>query len=224
MNLLAIDPGPEKSAYMLLEDGVPKSSAWESNHHLLDLCDDFRQMNHQWQADHLAIEYVYLRGMKVYQQAIDTIFWAGRFTQAWNGTHTLIDRRDVKAVLCGNQKADNTSIKYSIIDNYFGGKAKAIGGVKCKSCKGKGWRGRKHEPCEDCHHEGIDRYRHGLVGCGYETHPGPLHDISGKGSEHIWQALAVGLTHLEMNCSICGYLLDNDDKHGCPNCHGEVPN
>jgi hypothetical protein len=195
MNILAIDPGSEKSAYMLLEDGVPRSWAWKNNHDVLDVC--LRGASIQW-ADHLAIEYVYLRGMKVYQQAIDTIFWAGRFTQALGGTHTLIDRRDVKTVICGNQKADNTSIKYSIIDSYFGGKAEAIGGAKCKSCKGKGWRGRKHEPCEDCHHEGVDRYSRGLVGCGYEAHPGPLHGISGKGSEHIWQALAVGLTYIEM--------------------------
>jgi len=197
VNILSIDPGPEKSAWIIFKDGVPKVWAWDKNEDIIGTLFYNNRMSPTPYATHLAVEYVYLRGMKVFQQAIDTVFWAGRFVEAWGGDYTLIDRRDEKRIICGNQKADNTSIKYSIIDSYFGGKAKAIGGVKCKTCKGKGWRGRDHAACTDCHHKASIFPEPG-IGCGYEVHEGPLHGISGKGSEHIWSALAVGLTYIEM--------------------------
>ena len=91
-------------------------------------------------------------------------------------------------VLGGNTTANDTSLKYEIIDS-FGGEDVAVGGAKCKTCHGKGWRGREHRACEACHCT-----ESGTHGCGYETHPGPLRGIWDAGVSHIWSALAVGLT------------------------------
>lgn len=200
MRVLSVDPGSEKSGWCLLDDGVPQVWGWDAND---DLRQDFHKaggmdIRYGFPPDHLAIEYIYLRGMKVYQQTIDTVLWAGRLIEAWNGPFTLIDRKDEKMMLCGNMKADDTSIRIAIIDR-FGGPDKAIGGKKCQTCKGKGWRGRAHDYCEGCHcvppdNEPalVDGMIQGTVGCGYETHPGVLHGVSG----HVWSAIAVGLTYL----------------------------
>jgi hypothetical protein len=82
--------------------------------------------------------------------------------------------------------AKDKDVRQAVIDHY-GGDAKAIGGKKCGTCKGKGWVGRGRPKCEDCgEFTGI------FDGTGYETPPGPLHGVSG----HAWSALAVGLTWL----------------------------
>ena len=204
MRVLCVDPGSQRSAFVLLEDGVPTHWGWEENMLMNESC-DFAYRSYPHYADHLAIEYVYLRGMKVYQQAIDTVFWAGRFAEAWGSGFTLIDRKDVKMALCGNASANDSSIRLAIIDS-FGGPDVAIGGKRCQACHGSGLRGRgkARGRCIDCHHatgplppigEVID-----LKGCGYEMHPGPLHAFAKDGSGglgHRWAALAVGLTYIE---------------------------
>lgn len=218
MNLLAIDPGPEKSAYVLLSDGVPVTWGWVPNEELRGRfgyvgpgirawrVPDNRDSWSEWvTTDHLAIEYVYLRGGKIYQQAVDTVWEAARFAEAWGGEFTRMNRKDVKMTMCGTQVGiNNTSVKMAIIE-HFGGKDIAVGGGKCGTCKGKGWRGRDHVWCSDCCHAENTNVEEALTknlpyvleGCGYETEPGPLHGISGKGSEHIFQAIACGLTWIQ---------------------------
>ena len=197
MRVLSVDPGSEKSGWCVLQDGVPVEWGWDDNDYMLEAMEFTFQP-----ATHLAIEYVYLRGMKIYQQTVDTVFWVGRFAEAWGGPFTLIDRKDVKMTLCGNASADDASIRIAIIDR-VGGPDKAIGGRKCQTCHGKGLRGRgkKRGTCSGCHCVGnngilrVDETSNGPypvgIGCGYETHPGPLHGVSG----HVWSAISVGLTY-----------------------------
>ena len=169
MSILAIDPGSEKSAYVVITSGTPTGWGWEDNYRLLQA---LKPYSGEWESHypitHLAMEGLFLRGMKVFQQAITTVQWTGRFIQAWEGldssgdfrvttensirkeAHTLIDRKDVKMSLCGNATANDTSIRHAIIDK-FGGPDVAVGGRKCGTCKGKGWRGRQHYSCPDCH-------------------------------------------------------------------------
>jgi hypothetical protein len=206
MNVLAVDPGSSESAWVLMKDGVPVKWAKEPNSVVLQRTGrQTLSLNGRMVrlfADVLAIEYVRLRGMPVMQQVLDTMFWTGRFVEAWDGPWTPTDRLDVKMTLCGDSRAKDGNIRVAVIDHYGG--ESAIGGVRCQRCKGKGWRGRERTPCADCHDEvevfehewpGTDGHTWVTKGSGWRVPPGPLHGMAGD----CWQALAVGLTWLERN-------------------------
>ena len=182
--ILAIDPGSERSA-MVVTDGQDVKFWYEKNAAL-------RHILRAWKSHSppLAIEYMYRRGMPLMQQAIDTMFEAGRFVEARGGEWTPIDRADVKLHICGNPRAKDSNIRQALIDRW-GGREKAVGAVKCPACKGKGWRGRGRPTCESCH---LAQMKDGdLVGSGYLHPPGPLHGITGD----VWSALAVAVTYLD---------------------------
>ena len=213
MRVLACDPGSQRSAYVLLADGMPERWGHLPNREVRELMNDYSRSD-----THLAIEYVYLRGMKVFQQAIDTVFWVGQFAATWNEGgndtgYTLINRLDVKMALCGDSRANDGNIRTAIIDS-FGGPDVAIGGKRCQACHGKGWRGRGRKLCSDCLPKtqpafcggGPEHDNHVIgniavdtngMGTGLETPRGPLHAFAKDGSGglgHRWSALAVGLT------------------------------
>ncbi len=189
--ILAIDPGPVKSGWLLLKDGVPKSWEWDKNDDLFLL---FNNVQHWTPAPVLVIEDVSHFGPKISvgQDVFETCKWMGRFQQAYGGEATYIKRQKIKTHLTGMATAKDKNIRIALIDRY-GGESVAIGGKKCQTCKGKGWRGRNHDACQDCHHftPRETTESHAKCGCGYETHPGPLHGIS----YHVWSALAVAVTY-----------------------------
>lgn len=129
--------------------------------------------------DEVVIEDVAHYGMPVGRDVFETVRWTGRFDTATSMPVTYINRPEVKLALCGNSRANDSTIRQALIDR-FGGDDVAIGGKKCQTCKGKGWNGRGRLECGDC------------SATGYETPPGVLHGISG----HVWSALAVGVTYL----------------------------
>jgi hypothetical protein len=204
MKLLAIDPGTTKSGWVLLENRedaayyglpildtpdskgtsyiVPVEWGWSDNHEMYSLINKFQAP--------IVIEDVAHYGMPVGRDVFETIRWTGRFdrhAEASALTSAYINRPEVKLALCGSPRANDSTVRQALIDRY-GGEDKAVGGKKCKSCKGKGWLGRDHVVCGDCHCAVIAK------GCGFVTHKGALHGISG----HVWSALAVGLTYLEI--------------------------
>jgi hypothetical protein len=128
--LLAIDPGPEQSAWALYNVLSLRPFDWAKipNHQLLSLLDDTR-------AETMAIEMVASYGMAVGRDVFETCVWAGRFIERWRvgAPHRLrhtevrrIYRRDVKLHLCNSMKAKDTNIRQALIDRY-GGKDKAVG-------------------------------------------------------------------------------------------------
>ena len=184
MKLLAIDPGTTKSGWVLIEDGKPVEWGWDENEEVMGLLGVTRGILH----DEVVIEDVAHYGMPVGRDVFETVRWTGRFDTTTLMPVVYINRPEVKLTLCGNPRANDSTIRQALIDR-FGGDAVAIGGKKCKSCKGKGWTGRNRVVCGDCHCAVIAK------GCGFVTHKGALHGISG----HVWSALAVGLTYLEIN-------------------------
>lgn len=179
MRLFSIDPGNIKSAYVILEDGIPTESKIVPNDDMIRLCWD------EIAADAMCIEYMRSRGMPTANEELDTQFWAGRFVQAWQSCADPepwypIYRMDVKMTICGQTKARDSHIRQGII-NLFGGQNAAIGGKKCKKCKGKGWFGAGRSECPVC------------LGKKWEHPPGPLLNISND----EWSALAIGLTCIE---------------------------
>ena len=192
-NILAIDGGPEKSGYVWLRDGVPWQWGWLDN-------EDLREELFDWRINydaHLVIEDVshYGKNISVGNDVFQMVRWTGRFEEAWGGSTTYIKRPTIKTAICGVASAKDKDVRQALIDR-FGGDAIAIGGKKCGTCHGKGLRGRGKAKgaCPDCHCVGIYLPRPGLLnrGCGYESHPGPLHGIT----SHCWSALAVGVTYL----------------------------
>ncbi len=211
MTILAIDPGNEKSAWCVLQDGVPVAFAKEDNECVLPRLMNHKSWNGHWPQE-CCIEMVQCLGMAVGAEVFDTAWWTGRFTQAWisasDSQPRRIYRTDVKMHLCHTMRAKDSNIRQALIDR-FGGNSKAIGGKKCLTCKGRKSVGRLFCPvCElrsqknnDCRHcnGGKDKSVYCTQPCdecsetGWENPPGPLHGISAD----VWAALAVGITFLE---------------------------
>lgn len=127
MRLLAIDPGPEKSAWLLFDNGKP--DAWG-----IDLNSNVPIAT----GNHLAIEMVQSFGMAVGAEVFETVFWVGRFVEAYQQNFrgfTRVYRKDVKLHLCGSMRAKDANIRQALIDKY-GGKDAAIG---CKAKPGPLW-------------------------------------------------------------------------------------
>lgn len=125
--ILAIDPGNEYSAAVVLNDaGAPVEFWKEANEEVLRRV---TAIGRHFFPDHLAIEMIASYGMPVGAEVFETCVWIGRFIQAWDGPYTKVYRRDVKMFLCGNISAKDGNIRQSLIDR-FGGKERAIGRKK----------------------------------------------------------------------------------------------
>jgi hypothetical protein len=123
MTILAIDPGPTHSATVeLLDDGQPCGHKGTNEGLLAALATP----NYWPNVTTLVIEMVASYGMPVGREVFETVFWAGRFAQAWKGQHVLMYRKDVKLHLCNSPRANDATIRQALIDRY-GGKEKAIG-------------------------------------------------------------------------------------------------
>jgi len=168
VRILAIDPGPEISAFcVLLSDGdalaLPVDFGLLDNPVLLAnlprLC-----------ADHLAIEEMACYGMAVGKSVFRTQLWLGRFIERWSRPFNCILRKGrwgpeplttgaegkyqgVCVHLCRNNGAKDSNIHQALLDRW-GGKPKAVGRKKT---------------------------------------PGPLYGITGD----VWSALAIAVTYAD---------------------------
>jgi hypothetical protein len=118
--LLAIDPGPEQSAYVWLIDGEPGQSGIVPNSEMLTVITDY------WTPT-VAIEGIACYGMPVGKETFDTCIWIGRFIEAHGGRHTLVYRPEVKQHLCRSARAKDANVRQALIDRFGPGKDKAIG-------------------------------------------------------------------------------------------------
>jgi hypothetical protein len=120
-SILAIDPGPEQSAYVVYRGGHVVEFAKIDNAEMLYRC------GLTWDGSMvLVIEQVAAMGMAVGAEVFETVFVSGRFVQAWHGHWYRVKRHEVKMFWCGSTRAKDANIRQSIIDRY-GGKEKAIG-------------------------------------------------------------------------------------------------
>lgn len=132
MRALAIDPGNERSAYVLYDcdAGRPTEFGILKNDELLGGV--YAMRGPRPGADHLAIEYMAPRGMPTSQEEMDTCVWVGRFVEAFAGPWSKVLRRKVKSTICGSQRARDGNIRQALIDRW-GGKDVAVG---CKAAPG----------------------------------------------------------------------------------------
>ena len=182
--IIAIDPGPERSAWILWDQAKNKilDKGKASNFEILSVLEK-QKISHPFRKYTIAIEMVASYGMAVGKEVFETCVWIGRFEQKFLDESgdpknvIKIKRLKIKLNLCHDSKAKDSNIRQALIDR-FGGTNHAIGGKKCKRCKGKGWFGAGRSVCQGCH------------GKKWEYVPGPLFDITGD----EWSALAVAVT------------------------------
>jgi hypothetical protein len=131
MRILAIDPGSEQSAYLLLDDGVPQVGYFAKipNEELLGAIRgySFRAM---LKASLVVIEWTAPRGMPASAQLFETLWWAGRFAEACQPIPVeRLERAHVKRHLCGTSAAKDSNVIAALIDRFggAGGRAVAVG-------------------------------------------------------------------------------------------------
>jgi len=132
MNIIGLDPGNEKSAYVVYEDGGKVlSHGIVTNKILLNritTSDPNGSMFFEpFGIDEMVIEMVASYGMAVGKTVFETCVWIGRFIQAWQPKQaTKVYRKDVKMHLCNSMRAKDGNIRQALLDRY-----PATGGGKC---------------------------------------------------------------------------------------------
>lgn len=127
MSLLAIDPGPEKSAWVALVDGKPKAWAIEDNHVVAEMLRNRTRCA-------AVCEWIESYGMAVGAEVFHTCRWVGIFESEYRhgyaGVLRLMPRREVRLHLCGSMRAKDANIRAALIDRFGPGKDKAVGAKK----------------------------------------------------------------------------------------------
>ena len=174
---VAVDPGPEKSAVVRASPGVPLGFSYISNQLAMAVIGEHQS------GRPVIIEDIEPRGLPLGHDVAQTLRWIGRFDH--HSTSVLLHPAAIKAALCGSAAVTDASIRTACCA-LLGGERQAVGGIKCPQCKGKGWRGRNHDPCST-----------------WEVPPGPLYELAHAADRvHLWRALAVGLAWLRRTAQI----------------------
>ena len=146
--ILAIDPGPERSAALWYDTAKEKPlGKYEifRNEHLRIVIAAQRDSLEDGCQDMMAIEMIACYGMSVGKEVFQTCLWIGRFIEAFVGNNTsvragdfrncvirehrygLVYRKDVKMHLCHSMRATDANIRAALLDRFGPGKEKAVG-------------------------------------------------------------------------------------------------
>lgn len=137
--LYAIDPGETRSALVIVRGDVISGEMWENG----PLVGWLTQPANRRACAHLVIEQIQSYGMPVGREVFETVFWSGRFAQAWEShgcqcAWSMLPRRDVKLTLCGSSRAKDPNVRQVLIDR-FGGPLCARKGGRLAGIKGDLW-------------------------------------------------------------------------------------
>jgi hypothetical protein len=128
MKILAIDPGNNESAYVLMDNYKPIEFGKVANYDMLEYISDI-----DLDTKAVVIEMIASYGMAVGKEVFETCVWIGRFYETARSTECryieYIYRKDVKMNLCGQTKAKDSNIRQALIDRF------GVVGVK----KSPGW-------------------------------------------------------------------------------------
>ena len=121
MTVFAIDPGPEQSAWVLWDGQFILGKAIEDNESLLS---KIHNLMIPVVPNILVLEEIRnTYGMPAGISLCKTIFWTGRFYEAWKSTVpnsliVLIPRMDIKMHICKSPKAKDSNIRQALIDRF----------------------------------------------------------------------------------------------------------
>lgn len=132
--LYALDPGTEQSAIVMVTPEHVYGHLYPNDEMLRRMRDPANPPGH------LVIEQVESFGMPVGAEVFETVFWSGRFAEAWGRqgpdgyAFSRLGRKAVKLALCGTVKAKDPHIRQALIDRYGGPlcvkKGGALAGIK----------------------------------------------------------------------------------------------
>ena len=171
MKILAIDPGPKQSGWVIIDGEYQVIGSGVMNNQ--EARDHIRNFALYSDAPRLAIEQIACMGMAVGAETFQTCVWTGRFIEIFadetgsDEAITQIPRVPIKVHLCGTAKAKDPNIRQALIDRYGGSDA-----IK------------KHRPEK--------RNRKGEV-TSQEVEAGALAGVTA----HAWAALAVAVVYLD---------------------------
>jgi len=114
--ILAIDPGPERSAYVVWGDGRVVDSGWLENFDVR-----VRVSYYAREQQRIAIEMIASYGMAVGASVFNTCVEIGRMgevAKAHGVDAELIFRKDVKLHVCGSPRAKDANIRQALMDTY----------------------------------------------------------------------------------------------------------
>lgn len=110
-NVLAIDPGSEKSAWVIWNGERVTECGIVDNHELLSI------LMEQPHTIGFVCERIACYGMPVGEDVFQTCFWIGRFIQAIDPLKMeLLPRTKIKAHLCGSTRAKDPNVRQALID------------------------------------------------------------------------------------------------------------
>lgn len=119
MLILALDPGPVETGWVVFDTGLcrPVESGVTSNVDMLAQMARLKYIGNP-SGGRLAIEMIASYGMAVGKDVFETCVWIGRFMQAWHTPEDvqLVYRRDVKMHLCNSPKAKDANVRQALID------------------------------------------------------------------------------------------------------------
>jgi hypothetical protein len=110
--ILAIDPGPVKSAFVIWDGRIVIDSAWIDNHEIRDVISMYSRKCT------IAIEMIASYGMAVGADVFQTCVEIGRMQEVAEGRAELVFRRDVKLHLCGSARAKDPNIRQALLDRF----------------------------------------------------------------------------------------------------------
>ena len=120
--ILAIDPGPEQSAFVLWDGSRVIHKDILPNDMLIGFLWEFA---HEGECDILAIEMIACFGMAVGRETFETCVWIGRFMQMWlegsdrqESSILRIPRGDIKMHLCRSMRAKDANVRQALIDRF----------------------------------------------------------------------------------------------------------
>ena len=121
MIVFAIDPGPEKSAFVQWDGKAVLDHGHVDNF-------EMRQLLIGREYDAAACEMVASYGMSVGASVFNTCLWVGRFTEVSMKDLMLCYRKDIKMHLCRTMRSKDKDIRQALIE--------LVGEQGTKDCKG----------------------------------------------------------------------------------------
>lgn len=110
--VLAVDPGPKESGVVAWDGARILRYGTHPNLHVIRVGDEYK-------TEYRVIEMVASYGMAVGETTFETVFWIGRFCQAWQFGHVdRMKRIEVKTHLCHDSRAKDANIRQALIDRF----------------------------------------------------------------------------------------------------------
>ena len=119
--ILAIDPGNEESAYVLLDRDLRPVEFGKQHNELMygNMCVSL--LNHVKDDNdlHVAIEMIASYGMPVGREVFETCVWIGRLVERFRKFDTsFVYRKDEKMTICHSMQANDATIKQALVDRF----------------------------------------------------------------------------------------------------------